>query len=147
MQVLDPAVPPVPTVPPVARCPVGGARWGREELDGGTVGAVSATRIPQPSTDVEAQRGFNRSIVVSGVRCLLTYVILPFVAPLIGLAPGVGPVVGLIVGTVAIAANVFSIRRFWQADHRWKRQVTVLHVGVIILLLVLLYLDLGQLAA
>ena len=30
------------------------------------------------------------SMIVSGVRCTLAYVVLPFVAPLIGLAPGVG---------------------------------------------------------
>ncbi len=85
--------------------------------------------------------------MISGIRCVLTYVILPFVAPLIGLAPGVGPVIGLIVGTVAIAANVFSIRRFWQADHRWKKQVTVLHVSVILLLVILLFLDVRALVS
>lgn len=96
-------------------------------------------------TDDGPQRGFSRSILISGIRCVLTYVILPFVTPLIGLAPGVGPTIGLIVGTVAIAANVFSIRRFWRADHRWKKPVTVLHSAVIGLLVVLLYLDLTQL--
>ena len=93
----------------------------------------------------EAHQGFSRSIMISGIRCVLTYVILPFVTPLIGLAPGVGPVVGLVIGTVAIVANVFSIRRFWRADHRWKIHATVLHGAVIVLLLVLLYLDLAAL--
>lgn len=78
---------------------------------------------------------------------MLTYVILPFVAPLINLAPGVGPVIGLVVGTVAIAANGFSIRRFWRADHPWKKPVTGLHAAVIVLLLVLLYLDLAELVS
>jgi hypothetical protein len=92
-----------------------------------------------------AQRGFSRSILVSGVRCVLTYLILPFVTPVIGLAPGVGPTVGLALGTVAITANVLSIRRFWRADHRWKRQVTLLHSSVIVLLVILLYNDIAQL--
>ena len=107
--------------------------------------SVSVTETTSQSDSVEATRGFSRSILVSGIRCLLTYVILPFVTPLIGLAPGVGPVVGLIVGVVAIAANLFSIRRFWRADHPWKKPITALHVGVIVLLLVLLYLDINQL--
>lgn len=94
----------------------------------------------------EAQRGFSRSILVSAVRCTLTYVILPFVTPIIGLAPGVGPVVGLLVGTIAIAANLFSIRRFWRADHRWKVPISFLHGSVIVLLLILFYRDLAQLA-
>lgn len=97
-----------------------------------------------PGVDA-AQRGFSRSILISAVRCTLTYVVLPFFAPLIGLAPGVGPLIGLVVGLIALAANGFSIRRFWRADHPWKKPITVLHVGVIILLVVLLVLDLQQL--
>ena len=96
-------------------------------------------------TDGTAERGFSRSIVVSGIRCTLTYVILPFVAPWIGLAPGVGPTIGLLVGTVAIAANVFSIRRFWRADHHWKVPATVLHGAVLVLLTILMVLDIRQL--
>ena len=111
---------------------------------------MSATNTsPTPSqtatTSVEAQRGFSRSILVSGIRCVLTYVILPFVAPFLGFAPGVGPVIGLVVGTIALAANVFSIRRFWRADHRWKKPVTVLHTGVIVPLVILMYLDIRTL--
>lgn len=93
----------------------------------------------------DAQKGFSRSIVISGIRCTLTYVVLPFIAPFVGLAPGVGPVIGLVVGVVAIAANLFSIRRFWRADHRWKVHVTVLHVLVLGLLFVLMALDINEL--
>ncbi|MGF1599016.1 MAG: hypothetical protein ACFCVK_19185 [Acidimicrobiales bacterium] len=96
-------------------------------------------------TAEEAQRGFSRSILVSGVRCTLTYIVLPFATPFLGLAPGVGPVIGLVVGVVALAANILSIRRFWRADHRWKKPVTVLHVFVIALLFVLMYLDVVEL--
>ncbi len=98
----------------------------------------------QPATD-STQRLFTMSMVISGIRCVLAYVVLPFVTPFLGLAPGVGPVLGLVIGTVAIAANVFSIRRFWKADHRWRKPITVLHVGVIILLLVLMWFDLAEL--
>lgn len=92
-----------------------------------------------------AQRAFSMSMVVSGIRCVLAYIVLPFVTPFIGLAPGVGPGLGLVVGAVAIGANVFSLRRFWRLDHRWKKWVTVLHVGVIAFLLVLMTLDISTL--
>jgi len=95
--------------------------------------------------DTTAQNGFTKSIMVSGIRCLLTYIVLPFITPLYGLAPQVGPVVGLAVGIVAIVANVFSIRRFWKADHRWKKHITVLHLSVITLLVILLYRDIAEL--
>jgi hypothetical protein len=88
-----------------------------------------------------AQRGFSRSILISATRCTLTYIVLPFVAPLIHLAPTVGPVIGLVVGTVAITANLFSIRRFWRANHRYKVPATVLHCSVITLLIVLMTRD------
>ena len=78
-------------------------------------------------------------------RQTLTYIVLPFIAPWVGLAPGVGPVVGLVVGTVAIVANVFSIRRFWRADHRWKVHATVLHAAVLLLLTILMVFDIRQL--
>jgi len=97
------------------------------------------------SADTDAQNGFSTSIIISGIRCLLTYIVLPFVAPFLHLSSSIGPVVGLGVGVVAIVANVFSIRRFWAADHRWKKHVTVLHVAVIALLLVLAVRDIQEL--
>ena len=85
------------------------------------------------------------SMLISGIRCVLFYVVLPFVTPLLGLAPGVGPTLGISIGAVAITANVVSMRRFWRVRHRWRRPITVLHVAVIIFLLVLIGLDIAQL--
>lgn len=101
--------------------------------------------IPMATKTLNPERAFSVSMLVSAVRCTLTYVVLPFVTPFIGLAPGVGPVLGITIGTVAIAANVFSLRRFWRTGHRMRRQITVLHVGVIILLLVLIAKDINEL--
>ena len=96
-------------------------------------------------SDDAASRGFSISMVVSGVRCLLTYLILPFLTPLLGLASGVGPVLGLVFGTVAIVANVLSIRRFQRSRHRWRRPMTVIHIVVITLLAFLIGFDLAEL--
>ncbi|GIT68383.1 MAG: hypothetical protein Ct9H300mP26_0700 [Acidimicrobiales bacterium] len=95
-------------------------------------------------TEVE-NRTFSVSMVVSGVRCGLTYVILPFLAPLIGIGSGVGPWIGLPLGTVAIAANVLSIRRFWSGNRRWKLPMAVINLSVIALLFVLVAGDLTEL--
>ena len=92
---------------------------------------------PQPGRR-ETERAFSISMLVSGIRCLLTYVVLPFVTPLVGIAPGVGPVLGLNLGTVAIVANVYSVRRFWRAAHPWRKPVTAIHIGVIAFLIVMM---------
>lgn len=92
-----------------------------------------------------AQRVFSLSMLVSGIRCVLAYVVLPFVTPFLGLAPGVGPLLGIGIGAVAIAANIFSMRRFWKLSHPWRKPITALHLGVIAFLMVLVTLDVGQL--
>ena len=99
------------------------------------------------ATDLEeaSARTLRFSILISAVRCTLTYVILPVVAPAIGLAAGVGPAVGIPIAVVALWANVVSIRRHWHAGHRWKWPVSVLNAGIIVLLVILLVLDVNQL--
>ncbi len=112
-------------------------------LDGARPETDAATdAVPQADP---ATKAFSISIVISGIRCVLTYVIFPWVLPLLGFAGGVGPAVGLVVGTIAIGFNIASIRRFWVADHRWKWPITVLNGSVIVLLLILLGLDLAEL--
>ena len=93
----------------------------------------------------QVERAFNLSMVVSGIRCVLAYVVLPFVTPLLGIAPGVGPTLGIAIAVVAIGANVISLRWFWRVQHPWRRSVTVLHVGVIGFLLVLIAIDVADL--
>lgn len=94
----------------------------------------------------DLHQAFSASILVSAARCLLTYVVLPFVAPALGLAAGVGPWIGLPLGTVAIVSNVVTMRRFWAADHRWRWPYTAVGTSVILLLLVLMAGDVADLA-
>jgi hypothetical protein len=77
----------------------------------------------------------------SGVRCILAYVVFPWVLPAASRSSGVGPAIGLVVGVVAIGFNVASIRRFQRSDHRWKWHVTTLNAIVIAMLVVLVVRD------
>lgn len=88
-----------------------------------------------------AERVFSRSVVISGIRCVLTYVIFPFVAPLVGLTSSVGAVVGVVIGVVAIVFNIMSIRRFFAADHPYKWWASAMNAGVIVLLIALFVID------
>jgi hypothetical protein len=104
-------------------------------------------RIPDgpPAPEDAAQRAFSTSILVSATRCLLTYIVLPFLAPVLGLAAGVGPALGIPIGVVAIGSNVLTIRRFWAADHHWRWVYTAIALTVIALLLVLMVDDIFDL--
>lgn len=93
----------------------------------------------------EATRAFSLSMLISGVRCVLTYVIFPWVLPAVGHAGGIGPGLGLVVGVVAITSNVFSIRRFMRSGHRYRWHVAAVNLGVIGLLSYLLVVDLADL--
>lgn len=105
----------------------------------------SANVAPTASVDgaelASAERAFSKSIAVSAVRCTLTYVLIPFIFPLIGFGTGVGPWIGVPIGLAAIVANVVSIRRFHRADHRWKWPMTAINIGIIGLLVVLVAID------
>ena len=93
----------------------------------------------------DAQKAFQTSIMVATVRCLLMYVVFPFVLPAIGVASGVGPWIGLPISLVAILAITMSIRRFWRADHSKRWHYTVLGTTVIGFLIYLVVNDVIEL--
>jgi hypothetical protein len=86
-------------------------------------------------------------MVVSGIRCTLTYIIFPIVLPLLSIAKGVGFAIGVVVGTFAIVCDVFTIRRFFAADHRYRWHFSAIALAVITLLFVLLAEDIIGLCA
>jgi hypothetical protein len=67
-----------------------------------------------------AQNAFSRSIAISAVRCLLTYIVVPLVGVGAGVSGTVAPAVGLVLGVVSMVAIVFAMRRLFAADHRWR---------------------------
>lgn len=64
--------------------------------------------------------------MISSIRCLLTYIFLPFVAPTIGFFADFGPVLGIIVSIVAIVSITTSMRRFWRVRHAQRWAYTIL---------------------
>lgn len=67
-----------------------------------------------------AQNAFSKSIAISAVRCLLTYVLIPLVGLGAGVSGRVAPAVGLVLGVVSMTAIVFAMRRLFAADHKWR---------------------------
>lgn len=107
---------------------------------------VEAVSAPTATTNEDpAARVFSTSVLISGVRCLLAYIVFPWMLPALGFAGSAGPGIGLPIGLLAIGFNVASIRRFWASEHRWKWHITVLNGSVIVLLTVLVVQDLSEL--
>lgn len=106
-------------------------------------------RVPEgPATAGEdsAHRIFSTSMVLSGLRCLLSYVVFPIVSPALGVATGVGPAIGIPIGVVALVFDVVGIRRFWLANHRWRWGISFIYMLVIVLVGGLVIADIFHLA-
>lgn len=107
--------------------------------------ARKVLRIPETReriSDDELRSAFSTSVAISALRCILTYLLIPFLVPVLGLAAGVGPVIGLPLAALAIVFNVRTMRRFWIADHRFRWVYTAAGAAMIVLLVTLIGLDL-----
>ena len=107
---------------------------------------TSGTASPRAASRQAAERRFSQSMFVSGTRCLLAYIVFPYVFPLLGVTDVVGPAVGVAIGVVAVVFNVVSIRRFWRVDHRLKWAISAVNVAVIGLMCFLAAGDIAELA-
>ena len=79
------------------------------------------------------------SLLLSAVRCLVTYVALPVVIPLVGWLAGVATSLTLTLSVAAVALAVNNLRRVWAADWagRWGYLVfSLLVLGVLVALMV-----------
>ena len=99
------------------------------------------------ATPDEARKSFQTSILIATFRCLLMYIVFPFVLPALGIATGVGPAIGLTIGIAAIVAIIMSVRRFWRADHSKRWHYTILGAFVVAFLLVLVVSDIIDLVS
>ena len=100
---------------------------------------------PVGVTENAALAAFQKSMLISATRCTLTYVVFPFVLPAVSFAKGVGPILGIIIGVIAMVCDVFTIRRFFAVDHKWRWYFSAAALSVITLLTVLLVQDIVHL--
>lgn len=90
---------------------------------------------------------FGRSLVISGIRCLVTYVLIPVFGAVFGLTGNLGPAIGLTIGIVSIAAVFYATRRFFASDHRYRWRYAAAAGAVLALLTVQAVIDLIDLAS
>ena len=103
-------------------------------------------RLPEGRTATadQARSAFQKSLFISTCRCLLMYIVFPFVLPAVGIARGVGPYIGLTIGVLAMMSIVYSIRRFWRADHSKRWHYTIFGTVIIGFLIYLATKDLSN---
>ena len=133
-----------------AACPVGAgaARHAVRRSDADQVmrRLLRISDTPVDRTDTATYKAFRRSMMISAVRCTLTYVVFPFVLPMLSFASGVGSVIGVLIGSFALVCDTFVIRRFFAVDHRYRWQFTGIVASIMVLLSVLLVQDLIHIA-
>jgi hypothetical protein len=91
-----------------------------------------------------ARRSTTAAIVVSGIRCIITYLLIPVLAPVIGISDAASAPVTIALSVFAIAMGVTGVRRFWMADHRARWAYTIFIAVVVVLLAVGIVLDLAS---
>ena len=96
-------------------------------------------------SSADARSSFQKSLAFTATRCILMYLVFPFVLPPLGVAVGVGPAIGIAIGLLAMVSIVYSIRRFWRADHSKRWHYTVFGVTIIGFLVWLTIVDLIEL--
>lgn len=97
---------------------------------------------PQQDTARSAEQAFGFSIVFSGVRCIIQYVILPFVLPILGIAGELAAHITLLINVLAIGALLFSLRRFWRINYSHKWTYLAIALPALVILSAFLYFDL-----
>lgn len=87
------------------------------------------------------------SLLISAVRCVLAYAILPAAAPLVGLSGALSRPVSIALSATAVVLAVVSLRRVWAADwnHRWA--YTAFSLIVLALLSMVIVIDIRALLA
>jgi hypothetical protein len=103
-------------------------------------------RVRDPEGEPEVHNVFSSSIALSATRCLLSYIILPVLAPWLGALPLIGPVIGVPIGVLALVFDVRAIRRFFQADHRWRWVAAALYLVIMVMVAALVVRDITRLA-
>lgn len=100
---------------------------------------------PRRVSERQVQRMFSTGILLSALRCLLTYVVLPILGPVLDVTGGVGPAIGLPLAVLALVFDVLGIRRFFVANHRSRWPATAVYAGVMVLVLALMGIDVAEL--
>jgi hypothetical protein len=92
-----------------------------------------------------ARRSTTTAIVVSGIRCTITYLLIPILAPFVGLVETLDAPLSIALSLFAVVMGIAGVRRFWIADHRARWSYTAFIGVVIVMLTVAIAFDVSRL--
>lgn len=97
--------------------------------------------------DHQALLSLKGSIWLSGLRCIITYAVLPALAPVVGWIGVLARPLSVLLVLAAMVLSVHSLRRVWLAD--WDRRwgYTAFISVVLVLLTIVLVIDVRALLA
>jgi hypothetical protein len=98
-----------------------------------------------PGALLGAQKALSKSILVSAVRCTITYLLIPILGSAIGLLDVFGPVLSIALCLFAGFMSIRSMRRFWIANHAKRWAYTVFASVVLVALTVGITIDVVRL--
>lgn len=100
---------------------------------------------PRKVRERDVQRLFSTSILISAIRCVLSYIVFPILAPTLGAITRVGAFIGIPVGIVALVFDIRAVRRFWLANHKYRWHFTAVYAVVIVMVMALFVRDISHL--
>ncbi len=99
-----------------------------------------------PKSIFGSENAFGKSIAVSAMRCTVTYLLLPLLAPIVDLTHGITkPIFGLVLGAVSMTAIALSMRRFFASNHKWRWGYSMVGGSIFMALVVMALFDLREL--
>jgi hypothetical protein len=80
---------------------------------------------------------FRVPVLISATRCIIQYVILPFVLPFVGIIGETPTWLGLSLNAAAFVSLISSLRRVWQTRH--PRRFTYLPLAILMLFVIVVF--------
>jgi hypothetical protein len=78
--------------------------------------------VSDPNEVTPAERALSFSLIFSATRCILQYIVLPFLLPILGIVGNFSIALVSLIDVIALGSIFLSLRRFWASQHprRWE---------------------------
>jgi hypothetical protein len=100
-------------------------------------GFAESTPASNQALPTPAQRALTFGLLLSGLRCTVQYLVLPFILPWIGVTGAVPPWITLVLGALALGALARNVRSLWRLHH--PRKWSYLQIAFIVTAVLLLF--------